>query len=166
MKEAFVNVFEWTKALQKEYVLGVLTRPVLTYGPVIAIAGVVMFFVMEDAFRYISLTAGLIALIASLLTPFWTLHELRALEGERDGQPSRISFGDEIVVSDGRNHLTFSYQQVKAVKETPHLYALMLGNHSAILVKKGAFEQGKEGDFLPFLTKKGKIKPSLLDRFS
>lgn len=153
MMKTFVNRYLLTDSDCQEFVRGVLAKPVMTWGPIFGLFGLLGFFFMKSPLNYVVGTAGLIALVAGIITPILTVRELYKA---RDLDPSEttITFGEKIILDSQASHNEVDYDQVVDVVETDNLYCLCLNTKGAVPVKKGHFIQGEEKDFLDFIEKK------------
>ena len=83
MNELFENEYKMETKLYKEYVYNVLCKKTIISGVIILILGIFMFFVMDQDKSYVMLTAGIIAGVASIMTPILTVKQLEETEAMR-----------------------------------------------------------------------------------
>ena len=79
MNELFENEYKMENKLYKEYVYNVLCKKTIIIGSIIMILGIFMFFVMEQDKAYVMLTAGIIAGVASIMTPILVVKQLEKI---------------------------------------------------------------------------------------
>ena len=154
MNELFENEYKMENKLYKEYVYNVLCKKTIIIGSIIMILGIFMFFVMEQDKAYVMLTAGIIAGVASIMTPILVVKQLEETEKRLNNgiiEKTNVKFSDNIVMNEGKVHLEFEYNQITKILQTKNFIVLKTSEHSAILVLKDGFLKGNESDFIKFI---------------
>lgn len=108
MNELFENEYKMENKLYKEYVYNVLCKKTIIIGSIIMILGIFMFFVMEQDKAYVMLTAGIIAGVASIMTPILVVKQLEETEKRLNNgiiEKANVKFSDNIVMNEGKVHL-------------------------------------------------------------
>lgn len=157
MNELFENEYKMETKLYKEYVYNVLCKKTIIIGLIIMILGIFMFFVMDQDKSYVMLTAGIIAGVASIMTPILTVKQLEETEKRLNNgiiEKTNVKFSDNIVMNEGKVHLEFEYNQITKILQTKNFIVLKTSEHSAILVLKDGFLKGNESDFIKFIKEK------------
>lgn len=157
MNELFENEYKMENKLYKEYVYNVLCKKTIIIGSIIMILGIFMFFVMEQDKAYVMLTAGIIAGVASIMTPILVVKQLEETEKRLNNgiiEKANVKFSDNIVMNEGKVHLEFEYNQITKILQTKNFIVLKTSEHSAILVLKDGFLKGNESDFIKFIKEK------------
>ena len=157
MNEVFENEYKMETKLYKEYVYNVLCKKTIIIGVIILILGIFMFFVMDQDKSYVMLTAGIIAVVASRMTPILTVKQLEETEKRLNNgiiEKTNVKFSDNIVMNEGKVHLEFEYNQITKILQTKNFIVLKTSEQSAILVLKDGFLKGTENEFLKFIEEK------------
>lgn len=157
MNELFENEYKMENKLYKEYVYNVLCKKTIIIGSIIMILGIFMFFVMEQDKAYVMLTAGIIAGVASIMTPILVVKQLEKTEKRLNNgiiEKTNVKFSDNIVMNEGKVHLEFEYNQITKILQTKNFIVLKTSEQSAILVLKDGFLKGTENEFLKFIEEK------------
>ena len=157
MNELFENEYKMETKLYKEYVYNVLCKKTIIIGLIIMILGIFMFFVMDQDKSYVMLTAGIIAGVASIMTPILTVKQLEETEKRLNNgilEKTNVKFSDNIVMNEGKVHLEFEYNQITNILQTKNFIVLKTSEQSAILVLKDGFLKGTEIEFLKFIEEK------------
>ena len=157
MNELFENEYKMETKLYKEYVYNVLCKKTIIIGLIIMILGIFMFFVMDQDKSYVMLTAGIIAGVASIMTPILTVKQLEETEKRLNNgiiEKTNVKFSDNIVMNEGKVHLEFEYNQITKILQTKNFIVLKTSEQSAILVLKDGFLKGTENEFLKFIEEK------------
>ena len=157
MNEVFENEYKMETKLYKEYVYNVLCKKTIIIGVIILILGIFMFFVMDQDKSYVMLTAGIIAGVASIMTPILTVKQLEETEKRLNNgiiEKTNVKFSDNIVMNEGKVHLEFEYNQITKILQTKNFIVLKTSEQSAILVLKDGFLKGTENEFLKFIEEK------------
>ena len=157
MNELFENEYKMETKLYKEYVYNVLCKKTIIIGLIIMILGIFMFFVMDKDKSYVMLTAGIIAGVASIMTPILTVKQLEETEKRLNNgiiEKTNVKFSDNIVMNEGKVHLEFEYNQITKILQTKIFIVLKTSEQSAILVLKYGFLKGTESEFLKFIEEK------------
>ncbi len=150
----FENRYTISKSLLREYVCFAMQRNLLLFGLCVSILGFVSSLYDYEA---VIAVVTLICLISTLLTPVLCVRQLMDMSKRLNGGnivPTVVRFGDNIVMDEGKIHLEFDYSQITKIRETKHLYALMLGKNNAILVIKNGFTIGTAEEFQTFIRTK------------
>ena len=116
-----------------------------------------MFFVMDQDKSYMMLTAGIIAGVASIMTPILTVKQLEETEKRLNNgiiEKTNVKFSNNIVMDEGKVHLEFEYNQIIKILQTKNFIVLKTSEQSAILVLKNGFLKGNENDFIKFIEEK------------
>lgn len=64
---------------------------------------------------------------------------------------TKVEFGDQITMAEGTLSVSFKYSQVTKLRQTDHLYFLMLGKENAIMLSKDDFTIGDAAGFQAFI---------------
>lgn len=92
-----------------------------------------------------------------ILLPITYIRTIRKTEKRlHQGQRPKtiVTFGENITMDEGNNHLEFSYNQITKIYYTKQVWALMLGKSSAITLKPTGFTQGTAEEFKQFIEEK------------
>ena len=138
----------------KEYVYNVLCKKTIIMGFIIALIGILFFFLTSSQNSYVVLTAAIIALISAILTPIITVKQLEEAEKRLNNgsiEKTNVKFSNNIVMNEGKVHLEFEYSQITKIENTKNFIVLKTSNQSAILVLKNGFLIGNETEFLKFI---------------
>lgn len=154
MDNLFENEYKMETKYYKEYVYNVLCRKTIVIGFIIALIGILFFFLTSSQNSYIVLTAAIIALISAILTPIITVKQLEEAEKRLNNgniEKTSIKFSNNIIMNEGKVHLEFEYSQITKIENTKNFIVLKTSNQSAILVLKNGFLKGNETEFLKFI---------------
>ena len=154
MDNLFENEYKMETKYYKEYVYNVLCRKTIIMGFIIALIGILFFFLTSSQNSYIVLTAAIIALISAILTPIITVKQLEEAEKRLNNgsiEKTNIKFSNNIIMNEGKVHLEFEYSQITKIEDTKNFIVLKTSNQSAILVLKNGFLKGDETEFLKFI---------------
>lgn len=154
MDNLFENEYKMETKYYKEYVYNVLCRKTIVIGFIIALIGILFFFLTSSQNSYIVLTAAIIALISAILTPIITVKQLEEAEKRLNNgniEKTSIKFSNNIIMNEGKVHLEFEYSQITKIEDTKNFIVLKTSNQSAILVLKNGFLKGNETEFLKFI---------------
>lgn len=154
MDNLFENEYKMETKYYKEYVYNVLCRKTIIMGFIIALIGILFFFLTSSQNSYIVLTAAIIALISAILTPIITVKQLEEAEKRLNNgsiEKTSIKFSNNIIMNEGKVHLEFEYSQITKIEDTKNFIVLKTSNQSAILVLKNGFLKGNETEFLKFI---------------
>lgn len=154
MDNLFENEYKMETKYYKEYVYNVLCRKTIIMGFIIALIGILFFFLTSSQNSYIVLTAAIIALISAILTPIITVKQLEEAEKRLNNgsiEKTNIKFSNNIIMNEGKVHLEFEYSQITKIENTKNFIVLKTSNQSAILVLKNGFLKGNETEFLKFI---------------
>lgn len=154
MDNLFENEYKMETKYYKEYVYNVLCRKTIIMGFIIALIGILFFFLTSSQNSYVVLTAAIIALISAILTPIITVKQLEEAEKRLNNgsiEKTNVKFSNNIVMNEGKVHLEFEYSQITKIENTKNFIVLKTSNQSAILVLKNGFLKGNETEFLKFI---------------
>ena len=154
MDNLFENEYKMETKYYKEYVYNVLCRKTIVIGFIIALIGILFFFLTSSQNSYIVLTAAIIALISAILTPIITVKQLEEAEKRLNNgniEKTSIKFSNNIIMNEGKVHLEFEYSQITKIEDTKNFIVLKTSNQSAILVLKNGFLKGNVTEFLKFI---------------
>ena len=157
MDNLFENEYKMETKYYKEYVYNVLCKKTIIMGFIIALIGILFFFLTSSQNSYIVLTAAIIALISAILTPIITVKQLEEAEKRLNNgsiEKTNIKFSNNIIMNEGKVHLEFEYSQITKIENTKNFIVLKTSNQSAILVLKNGFLKGNETEFLKFIKEK------------
>lgn len=157
MDNLFENEYKMETKYYKEYVYNVLCKKTIIMGFIIALIGILFFFLTSSQNSYIVLTAAIIAFISAILAPIITTKQLEEAEKRLNNgniEKTNIKFSNNIVMNEGKVHLEFEYNQITNVVQTKNFIVLKTSNQSAILVLKNGFLIGNETEFLKFIKEK------------
>lgn len=154
MDNLFENEYKMETKYYKEYVYNVLCKKTIIMGFIIALIGILFFFLTSSQNSYVVLTAAIIALISAILTPIITVKQLEEAEKRLNNgsiEKTNVKFSNNIVMNEGKVHLEFEYSQITKIENTKNFIVLKTSNQSAILVLKNGFLKGNETEFLKFI---------------
>lgn len=157
MEDLFENEYKMETKYFKEYVYNVLCKKTIIAGFIIALIGILFFFLTFSQNSYIILTAAIIAFISAILTPIITTKQLEEAEKRLNNgtiEKTNVKFLNNIVMNEGKVHLEFEYGQITQIVYTKNFIVLKTSNQSAILVLKNGFLIGNETEFLKFIKEK------------
>lgn len=157
MDNLFENEYKMETKYYKEYVYNVLCKKTIIMGFIIALIGILFFFLTSSQNSYIVLTAAIIAFIFAILTPIITVKQLEETEKRLNNgsiEKTNIKFSNNIVMNEGKVHLEFEYGQITQIVYTKNFIVLKTSEQSAILVLKNGFLKGNETEFLKFIKEK------------
>lgn len=157
MDNLFENEYKMETKYFKEYVYNVLCKKTIIAGFIIALIGILFFFLTSSQNSYMLLTAAIIAFISAILTPIITTKQLEEAEKRLNNgtiEKTNVKFLNNIVMNEGKVHLEFEYGQITQIVYTKNFIVLKTSNQSAILVLKNGFLIGNETEFLKFIKEK------------
>lgn len=157
MDNLFENEYKMETKYYKEYVYNVLCKKTIIMGFIIALIGILFFFLTSSQNSYIVLTVAIIAFIFAILTPIITVKQLEETEKRLNNgsiEKTNIKFSNNIVMNEGKVHLEFEYGQITQIVYTKNFIVLKTSEQSAILVLKNGFLKGNETEFLKFIKEK------------
>ena len=150
MDNLFENEYKMETKYYKEYVYNVLCKKTIIMGFIIALIGILFFFLTSSQNSYIVLTAAIIAFIFAILTPIITVKQLEETEKRLNNgsiEKTNIKFSNNIVMNEGKVHLEFEYGQITQIVYTKNFIVLKTSEQSAILVLKNGFLKGMKQNF-------------------
>ena len=159
MDNLFENEYTMETKYFKEYVYNVLCKKILRSGVIIGVIGIMFFALVHSKVAYITLTAGVIAVLSAIFTPVVSAKELeKSAKRLNNGniEKTRVKFLDNIVMDEGKVHLEVEYSQIAEIVQTKNFIVLKTSEQSAVLVFKNGFVKGNENDFMKFI--EGKTK--------
>lgn len=153
----FENEYTMNRKLTQEYVFNVIGKKMMIIGLLIFVCGLTMYLVEKDNIGYIMLTCAFIGLFCAIASPIIMINNFenaskRLNNGKRE--KTHISFGNSIIMDEGKVHLEFEYSQIQKIMQTKNFIALKLGDQSAILVYKEGFTKGNKEEFMKFINSK------------
>ncbi len=156
----FRNEYYFNEKVIKEYVYGVLFRKGLIMGAVIFVIGLALFFVYNTAARYFMLVMGILCMLSVVIIPVIYKNKLVKLTRDMHGGKEVITYvefnEDEIVMTEGDDSYTFSYDELRSIKETKNIISVLTNASNAIIITKDGFTEGTLEDFRPFILSKVK----------
>ncbi len=120
-----------------EYVIQVMLKKWLLFGAIVGVFGTIFYSTL--AHNTALLTVSLICLLTTILLPPLTVWEMQRRSKDLGGsaeQESTVIFGDSIKMIDANLSTEISYQQIKQICETKHLYAFMIAKNAGIVIPK------------------------------
>lgn len=151
----FKNEYTINNKLIKEYVFCILCKDIIIWGLILSIL-LFMLFLLDNAL-YINLVLCFLILLFIIFFPFMIIKKLEDNEKILNNgkiEKTSILFDEKIIMDEGKVHLEFEYSQIKKIKQTKNLIALMINKESAILVNKNGFIKGNNDDFMKFIKEK------------
>ena len=157
MEIFFKNEYTMETKYFKEYVYNVLCKKIIRSGVIIGVIGILFFAFVHSKVAYITLTAGVIALLSAFFTPVVSAKELeKAAKRLNNGniEKTKVKFLNNIVMDEGKVHLEIEYNQITEIVQTKNFIVLKTSEQSAVLVYKNGFIKGNENDFMKFIDEK------------
>ena len=153
----FENEYVFNRDLTKEYVYKILGKRIMIVGFGLFIISIILFFIETGTMKYAMLGCALVGIIYAIITPIRLVNVLEKNAKRLNNgkiEKTRVVFGDNIVMDEGKAHLEFEYSQIEKIVETKNLLALIIGNNASILVLKDGFVKGTQEEFMKFINEK------------
>lgn len=157
MEPQYKNTYQPSEALFLEYAKALRAK----WKNVLALLAMVLFGVnlvisLVGGYYSYALVAviGLAACGLLLATPLLRAKSLLSTAVELGGgrlQPSTLVFDDAMHLQEGEFTMDFAYADISNVKQSEHLFILMLGPHDTLMVHKQGFTLGDPDKFYEFL---------------
>lgn len=160
-EEKFVNEYYMDNAMLYSYVFKILCKKAFLMGLMVCVFLGVGVFLVGIELLYKLDFAILFFVLMEILLPITYIRTLKKAEKRlHQGEQIKtiVTFGENITMDEGNNHLEFSYNQITKICYTKEVWALMLGKNNAIIVKPTGFTQGTAMEFKQYIEKNGKIR--------
>lgn len=154
MEPNFTNKYTLNDKLIKEYVYKILCKKIIITGIILTILSLLLFVILKKDYMIV---ISLISLITTLLTPQLTIKQIKETSKKLNNEKieaTTITFANNIVMTEGKNHFEFEYTQIKNIIQTKNLIALTLTKQTAILLTKEGFQNNNTKNFLEFINNK------------
>ena len=166
--EKFINEFEITRELYCEALYKMIPAPrFVVYG----IATILLLVSSLVMFLGNNHKTGIMWLVLGLTLGFYGFFGIK-LKGnsfykrnfaslcDKNGKFwRRTVFNDKnFKVTEPQTNATFKYSAIRAVNESKNLYVLVLESKQILFIKKGAFENASDSEFIDFLKEKCKAQ--------
>ena len=153
----FENEYIFNRDLTKEYVYKILGKRIMIVGFGLFILSTILFFIETGTMKYAMLGCALVGIVYAIITPINLVNVLEKNAKRLNNgkiEKTRVVFGDNITMDEGKAHLEFEYSQIEKIVETKNLIALIIGKNASILVSKEGFVKGTEEEFMKFINDK------------
>ncbi len=156
----FENEYIFDKDLIKEYVFNVMGKMPMLRSLFLFILGLILYFIVEENMKYLMLACSFVGIFCVVAFPIVMINNLeKAGKRLHNGhfEKTFVTFGDNIIMNEGKVHLEFEYNQIVKIHQTKRLIILSFSDNAGIIVSKEGFTKGTLEEFLPFIKEKTNI---------
>ncbi len=146
-----------TKELFKEYAYQIRYKWLLIVGSIASLANFILGIITGD-FLIIFLSLILILLILSIPLIYVKIHFHVNKVYFKNYSKSKLILKDSIILEEVNNHLEYSYDIIKSIKETKNLIVLCLPFTGALLISKEGMSLKEVDGLMDFIHNKTSIK--------
>ena len=146
-----------TKELFKEYAYQIRYKWLLIVGSIASLANFILGIIIGD-FLIIFLSLILILLILSIPLIYVKIHFHVNKVYFKNYSKSKLILKDSIILEEVNNHLEYSYDIIKSIKETKNLIVLCLPFTGALLISKEGMSLKEVNSLMDFIHNKTGIK--------
>lgn len=146
-----------TKELFKEYAYQIRYKWLLIVGSIASLANFILGIITGD-FLIIFLSLILILLILSIPLICVKIHFHVNKVYFKNYSKSKLILKDSIILEEVNNHLEYSYDIIKSIKETKNLIVLCLPFTGALLISKEGMSLKEVDGLMDFIHNKTSIK--------
>ena len=146
-----------TKELFKEYAYQIRYKWLFIVGSIASLVNFLLGIIIGD-FLIIFLSIILILLILSIPLICVKIHFLVNKVYFKNYSKSKLILKDSIILEEVNNHLEYSYDIIKSIKETKNLIVLCLPFTGALLISKEGMSLKEVDGLMDFIHNKTSIK--------
>ena len=146
-----------TKELFKEYAYQIRYKWLFIVGSIASLVNFLLGIIIGD-FLIIFLSIILILLILSIPLICVKIHFLVNKVYFKNYSKSKLILKDSIILEEVNNHLEYSYDIIKSIKETKNLIVLCLPFTGALLISKEGMSLKEVNSLIDFILNKTNIK--------
>ena len=153
----FENEYTMNRTFIKEYVFNIVGKNSMMMGVFLFILGSVMYYVSSDSLKYAMLACSFIGIFCAIMTPIVLIKNFEETAKRINNgniEKTKVTFGENIKMDEGKVHLEFEYSQIQSIVETNNFIVLKIGKNASILVLKEGFTKGNKEDFIVFINNK------------